>query len=307
MGVITGGNDNSFKTADYIYGRVRRLLKSFDAANLIDEGEFPTYTKDVLKLLKAGAYMETQALVPVKNKRAKLPDNFEYLYVAYKCNPIDNVKATRKHIQPGGFAFVTEVESAIVESYNDCVIDCCEEQHKVVNRIQVQHYVLEQKSDYREFGNVKPLQLSPNVKDSYCLDGHHNMLNNSAYEITIDNGYIYTNFDDNDYIYLKYYSLPMDEEGNLLVPNEESTEQAIMWYIVYQILLSNWFNGSIPDIQNKWQKAEAEYEKAFATAKYHNKLTSFADTINYMRTKRGTNKMVYFTGATGNTNFQRTR
>lgn len=303
MGLITASNPNEFKSASFIYSKVRRFLKSFDAANLIDEGEFPTYTKEVLKDLGVGAYMETQAVLPIKDFKTKLPDDFEYLYAAYKCSRMGSgLKGETKHLQNTSFGFQIETDHRTIETHGNCQIECCV--NKTVERISVKHYVVE--SESCDYNNICLLRLSPNVSYDACIGDKSNFLNNSSYEITINNGVLSTNFTD-DYVYMKYWALPIDEDGEMLVPNIESVEKAIEWYIIYQFLLSGWFNGTIPDIVNKTQYAESKYTQYHDRAKFENKFPSFAEMVNTIRTKRGINKMVYFTNQYTNTNFQRTR
>ena len=176
----------------------------------------------------------------------------------------------------------------------------------IVEEIRVEQYVIEEKNNLQRFGNVVPLRLSPNVDRDICVDGGINFLNNSLYEITFKNGYIHTNFDDGS-IYMKYYAFPMDTEGNIMIPDIQSLEDTIKWYIIYQILLSAWFNNTIPDIQGKWQKAEQLYMAARADARYYMKLPAFAEMVNSIRNKRSMNPLVFFSSQYSNTNFQRSR
>lgn len=303
MGVITPSNTTEFKPSKYLFSKVRRFLSSYDAASLLDEGEFPTYVKEVLKSLPA-SYKESQALIKIENGSGKLPDDFEYLYSAYKCSPMDNYpKTPTKHLQNSSFGFTTEIKSEINEN-NGCSISVCDK--PTTQTITVENYVIEQRPINLEFGNLRPLRLSPNLIRDVCVDeGQRFFLNSSAYEISIDNGRIYANFD--DHVYMKYYAFPIDEDGDILIPGIEQLEKTIEWYIIYQILLSTWFNSSVPDIQNKWQKAEMEYEKYRAEYKYLSKLQSFSEAVNSIRNARGGNNLVFFSKQMGNTHFQSSR
>src|SRR3954468_16670538 len=99
MGVISPTNTTEFKSAEFVYSKVRRFLSSYDAANLIDEGEFPTYAKEVIRSIGNGAYIEGQAVLIPNNFQCALPDDFGFFHAVYKCSPISSSKSTLKHLQ----------------------------------------------------------------------------------------------------------------------------------------------------------------------------------------------------------------
>lgn len=304
MGIISGASANKFKSSVYIYSKVKRFLKSFDSVNLIDEGEFNTYTKEVLRRLGVGIYKEAKAVVPIKNFKAELPDDFTMLYSAYKCSLFTDDIKKEVHKQPG-FAYTIDITDEIIDK-NGCEIECCESNSRILEKININTTVTIDGTTERgriSFGNIIALRLSPNVNRDFCVDECENLSSSSILEITINDGYLYTNFD-NDHVYMKYYAFPVDEDGNIEIPDIETIEKAIEWYIIYQLMLTFWFNSDVQDIQQKFQKAEIEYEKAFAEAKYEMKLPAFSELINAIRNQRSQNKLVYFTRQYSNSNFQ---
>ena len=84
MGKISSSTTN-FKSAEYIYSKIKREFKSFGGVNLLDDADFPLYTAEVLKSLDAGVYKEEDAFLFVRNGKACLPRDFGYMFAAYKC------------------------------------------------------------------------------------------------------------------------------------------------------------------------------------------------------------------------------
>lgn len=287
MSTITPELNGVFKSAAPLFSKVRRFLTSYNAANAIDDGEFPTYVGEVLGSLGIGIFAEKDAVVKVKNFKAKLPRDFSVLYAAYKCTPSLNTKDT---IHPqGGVSVFNDITWEVLEASPGCEIDVCTSNTKVIEKVTVRQFVKEEHLT-TNFVNPVLLRLSPNTKRDKCLHDCANLLASSVYEITLDEGFIYTNFD-NDAILLKYYALPLDENGIPSIPDIEWVERAIEWYIIYRITLQWWYNSSVPDLEKRLQYAEAKYNEFYDKSKFWIKHPSFSRVINLIRRVRSTNKV----------------
>lgn len=311
MGNITAFNRNLFKSSKHLFSRVKELLESYDLVNKIDDGKFPQYIKDVLTdHLGIGVYRETQAVIAVNDYHAFLPEDYYIFYAAYRCSrhDIKGENCNNEIIHPqSGFKFVTDVTKEYILDTGSCEITASEDAQRVLEYINVKTYVIEEKDNFDcSFKGIGPLKLSPNVGPK---NHHHNSINinhSCLDEITIDEKHIHTNFKD-DYIYMKYYGFPIDEDGQIEIPDVPHVENAMLWYIVYNTLLGYWYNSSVPDIQNKWQDAEQRFLREIAEAKYYLKLPSFTQMVNSLRNRDSQNKLRFMTGQFTNTNFQRTR
>lgn len=294
MGVITPDHQDIFKSASHIFSKVRRDLSSFADANLIDEGEFPTYVKEVLRMLGIGVYKESEAVVKVKNYKAKLPCNFVQLYAAYKCTPTVNTNDVI-HQQGQPISVYNDITWEILEASGDCSIttpNVTSPDPRIIEHISVRQYVREQTVDLN-FTNPILLRLSPNVKRDRCAEDCQNTLSTSPFEIAISNGYLLTNFKE-DAIYMKFYEFPMDDDGIPMVEDEERLEKCIEFYIKYQLMLNWWTNGTVPNLENRWQFYEKEYNFWFAERKYFQKTPAFAMMVNTIRKNRAVNKIAIF-------------
>jgi len=288
LGLITGYSQNNFISAEEIYSKIRREFKSFTSSNLIDEGEFPIYTKEVLDKLGMSAMQECEAILDIENKKHKLPYNFQQLHAAYKCTP--SFSKTDAIWHPQQSSTVRNDITCETIGVSNCKIECCYTE-TVLEKITIQQFIKDDCS-YRNYCNPVLLRLSPNVKSS-CSSDCLNLHASSIFEISINNGYLYTNFDEGS-VYIKYYGLPTDEDGLPMIPDITEIKKAVEWYIKYQLLLNWWFNSEVQDIQNKWSKAEQLYQQYMSEARYISKLPSFSEMVNAIRNQRANNKVTFF-------------
>lgn len=296
-------NNINFKSSEIIYSKVRRFLKSFDFAGLIDEGEFPTYTKEVLNRLGIGVYKEQRAVLTVTNGKACLPSNFKYYQAAFKCE-IDEYswrdKQNTAHLQ-SSLAFERDVTQDFFLDYDNCAISCYKDGRSIIESINIKTTAYT-KAD-ATFNKIIPLNVSKHVDRDLLATEDIHLEGGGYYDISFDNNNVYTTFKEG-VVYIEFFGLPIND-GELEYPDIQWVEKAIEWYIIYQILLSFMFNSTVPDIMNKVAKAEKEYMDAIIEAKYYLKMPSFQTSINLIRRKRNTNKLNFFTSNYRGSQFQR--
>jgi hypothetical protein len=286
MGLISGYNQNLFVSAEQIYSKIKREFKSFTGSNLIDDGEFPTYTAEILKFLGVGALREARAIIELVDNKASLPKDFKELYAAYNCEKHNS--STEVWRGQGESSIRQDITCEVYGQRDNCNI-CCE-QENLIQKVTTQMFIKD--TCYTDnFSNLQLLRVSPNVH-SMCSTDCANIKHTSNKEITFDNGIIKANFSGN--IYMEYYAFPLDCDGLPMVPDNLKIQKAIEWYIKYQILLNFWFSDDVSNIQNKWSKAEQEYNRWLNEARHELKLPAFATLMNEARNKRANNMLSFF-------------
>lgn len=286
MGKITGAANTTFRDASFIYSKIKRQLKSYVDAGLVDENEFPIYTKEVLDKLGNGALMETEGIVEIINGKGELPADMVRLHSAYRCHQVNSSKTkTTKHLQ-NEFFLETDITCEVRET--DHCFPC---KDKVIKSVHIKEYV-NSCINQCEYDNFVLLRLSPNVK-SRCAENCLNMFATTNQEISIEDKTVLTNFD-NGFIFVKYYSMPVNEDGIPMVPDNVNIMNAVEWHIKYQLLQNLWFNSDAADLSNKWQVAAQEADKWMAEARFEVRLPSFATMMNGARNKRVFNAVNYF-------------
>lgn len=287
MGKITGAGLNNFKSAEYLYSKIKREFKSFAAVNLLDDLDFPQYTADVLNMLGNIAYKESIELLHLENGKADLPCDFKQLYAAYNAKDKKENYLERKILQ-NSQVFENDITDEVIQTYYDGACLNCNKDEKVLQRITIRQYVNEGILN-TEYDELELLTPSPNAQ-KYCINNKLKIHQSKAKEFTINNKQIFTNFKC-DRIVLQYYAFPIDENGMPEIPDIIEIERAVEWYIKWQILLNFWLVDDVQNVVNKWQKAEELFNHYFGEAKYIGKLPSFSTLVNYLRNVRGINKL----------------
>lgn len=289
MGNITGYSQNNFKSAKYVFSKIKRDFRSFNSANLLDENDFPQYVADILKQIGNSAFKEERAVLIVKNGKAKLPKDFMQLHAAYKCCG-DNNNNSRQHLQRKS-VFENHIDCDIVKVKRGCEIEC-DNNNGLIQRVTIKEYVNDNDCNIQNYNRVSLLKLSPNVRQ-HCADDCLNFLCSAQDEITINNRAIFTNFDDGD-IFMLYYAFPYDEDGIPMIPDNVEMEKLLEMYIKWQVLLNYWTVSDVPDILQRAQYYEAAYNKAHAEVNFNSKLPGFSTLTNDIRSRRGINKTAFF-------------
>ena len=255
---IDSNTQLAFKSADSLFADVKRFLKSYDSANLIDEGEFPSYIPQVLRLLGRGVMKDSEAIIKVNSKIIELPQDFEYIYEAYRCKDNTQRKVKRTYEQGGAVLYNDITRDIIYKDSNNCLLTCWQKNSQILERVTIKQMVADSECIIN-FSYPTRLYLT-NKSISTLSPSEFSLANAGEHAAVIDGNKLHINFED-DWIYLKYYGFPYDEYGVPMIPDIESVYQALKWYIIYQVSLSWWWNNEVPDIQNRWQEAEMQYNQ----------------------------------------------
>lgn len=282
-------SQNKFKSASFIFSKIKRELSSLHGVGKIDEADFALYTAEVLKELGCANYKESEAILTVKDGKANLPKDFMLLYAAYKCHKSTD-EINELHFQRGYF-LLNDITCEVLGQSNKCKLDCGEFD-KVLQKITVREYVGNDVCRVRGWEVSNLLTLSPNVHD-LVIEHSPNFHHSCADEISISDGQVFTNFKKCD-IFLQYYAFPFDEDGAPMIPDIIQVEKAVEFYIKYQLFLNYWLDGSVPDIQNKLGKLEQLYKEALGEAKFINKLPGFQTMLHSAKMKRKLNSASFF-------------
>lgn len=280
MSVINPGNNLQFKTTDSLFGRIRKRLRSFNAAGIIDEGDWYYLIKDLLNQIGCAVYDEREAVIIIKDFKAPLPEDFMYMYAAYKCTP--NIVEGKSTVFPqtGFVMYLDETH----ESYQNKRTRCGARREMCGDKVTIRT-VIEGQPIAMNLDSPVLLRLSGNAK-GICADKCANLFAKSPAEITISGGHIFTNFN-NDSILMKYYAFAVDKDSGLpLVPDNTFIEKALEDYIIYRTLEDLFINGEAPDIENRYRLAKMNSDVSLAQAVHLAKLPSFQAVLNKIRVDR---------------------
>ena len=213
---------------DDIIAKVKRDLQKYTDAGLVDEDEL--YRDLVFALKKFGndvTYLQ-ETVVEVKDGYAELPRNFFSLYLAYLCEPFAyTVKDVEFHDLQSSHYYVERTKQT--SKWSECEA-CCDTKEETYVRENL----------YFNSGRVEFFYKNPTllklgkafVKDSCHADCRNKIVRDNPNEIVINNYRLQANFNEGS-IYLQYYGLPKDEDGNIEVP--ESANGHLELYIEYYL------------------------------------------------------------------------
>jgi len=285
MGKINPENLLQFKSTQPMFDRISKRLASFDAMNLIDTGDFHKHVAYVIEQLGQAVFQECEAIVPIKDRKGKLPENMKRLHGMYKCTPEFRTTQSINEQKPWVYMYQTEIT-------NECPNRCkFEHKHEGETKVVIRTFVNGDELTL-SYKNPIMLRLSPNVRH-LCTDDCPSLFQGEPDEVTIDdNGTIHTVFD-NDSIFMQYYGLPMDENELPMIPVQEDVEKAVEYFIYTQLFEELYWNSAVPNIANMLQDARQQYNFYIAQARYWAKLPSFAKMVNSIRKMRSRNKFYY--------------
>jgi len=287
MGKINPENLLQFKSTGPMFDRISKRLASYDALSLIDTGDFHKHVAYVMEQLGEAVFQECEALIPIKDRKGKLPENLKRLHAMYKCTPTFRSTQSINEQKPWIYMYQTEITK---ECPNKCKF---EHKHDGETKVVIRTFV-NGDDVVTSFRNPILLRLSPNVRHKdFCTNDCPSLFRGEADEVTIDdNRTIHTVFD-NDSIFMQYYGLPMDDNDLPMIPVQEDIEKAVEYYIYSQLFEELYWNSAVQNIAQMLQDARVQYDKYLGQARYWAKLPSFAKMVNSIRKMRSRNKFYY--------------
>lgn len=205
------------------------------------ESDFSTYTKDIDKvsikydvieqLRKFGLNIAEnyEIVLQVQNSKAQLPDNFKSLNLALKLSPQGCDTSDLEDLYDS-YIYKERIESPryFDEVNQEYINPTCS---KVVT--EVIHY---KNKNYKFYYDYEWLSLAEGLNktdlSADCLNLHPMIQGKYPYRISITNNTLNTNFSEGQ-IYLQYKSLPVDENGEVVIP--EYTTGDILTYITQYV------------------------------------------------------------------------
>lgn len=274
-------SEYNFKSSEPLFARIKEDLSSYDSVGLIDEGKFYQYIKYIIDTLGISFYEEKDAILYVKQFKADLPVDFSILDIAYKCTPFTTTAPQPDCLQWTfvGYNKITEQQS----SADACMINCIGDPNptQVISQFYVKDVPV-----INTYHMPFILRLSKNVSRDRCTENCKNKyVSHSPYEISIDNRYVYTNFD-NDSIYMKYYAFPVDEDGLPMIPDNAIIEDCIEYYIKYRLFEQMHLNGDDANIERKVVMLKQLADEKMKEAKFFGKFPKFETMVGVIRDTR---------------------
>ena len=219
----------SSSNVDMIISKVLRDLNKYADAGLINEEELYSDAISELKRFGNDICVLQEAFVEVKNGYGQLPEQFFSLALAVECEPSHyEAHHIEWHDLQNSVFYKERVEVGNV--WNECE-SCC--QTKTENVIRENVYFDKGALEFY-YKNPRRLRLAKTMQKSVCHSKCKNSYTeNNPHEINILNRKtIQANFNSGT-IYIKYYGLPVAEDGTMDIP--ETGNGHLNKYIEYYL------------------------------------------------------------------------
>jgi len=201
--------------AQALIEEVKNSLRKYSDAGLLDENSL--YRDIVLGLKRFGNDVMTlqETVLEVKSNEARMPQGFFSLSAAWLCEPMNYTHENPEiHSLQSSFFYKERIEKDIKWSECDA---CCNDVTERIVRENV--YFNGSKIGHFNYKNPQLLSLGKTFKKSACHSQCRNLfVRDNPNEIIINGTTLSANFKEGN-IYMKYYGLPLDEEGDIEIPD----------------------------------------------------------------------------------------
>jgi hypothetical protein len=289
------------------------ILETIEDMNMADGPAnmklFRRWAYDVGRLLITDEQLERRiTIIPVDSYRVKLPDNFQFIdEIAAK------VGCKNTSLKAVATQYKMDMEDGCELELNlkchgcpkpDCDCDASEYIIEVDRTLGLSRPAYSSSPlskaqgsggllhDYGynktpQHDNFILMSPSTDYKEMYQ---HHlpdciNLQLKSDLVYYIQNGIIETNFKEGE-ILLIYFSLPVDENSNILIPDTTEAIEAFQEYMIFKYYKREYLKSSRPDDQNKYKQAEADFDRKMRIAKAKLQIPAFQEIAKMWKNTR---------------------
>lgn len=255
-------------TITQLKAEIKTDFKSYEESGLIDDISLDLWIRNALQRFGGNIQTLQEKTIEVSNGQAKLPDNFYSLHLAVKCAP------TKHEVICGEEDELQSVYQYRVRTEAQREWDNQSNQYKTESYKEVTEKIFfhngKSEVDFH-YRHTNFLRLTKGfVKEKChksCVNLSKHLTYDSPYEINIQGDYVQANFN-KGFIYIQYYGLQTNEEGDILIPDMSSSRvyEYLMYHCKRRILENIWQNGDEDNLQNKIQYMLQMERDAFSVA-----------------------------------------
>jgi hypothetical protein len=201
-----------------LIAQIKSDLSKYDDAGLIDDTSL--YRDITLGLKRFGndVMILQETMVEVKNGYGELPQSFFSLYSAYLCNPAGFTSTQFIHQDPLISSIVYKEKVINEKVWSECDASC----ETITENVIRENVYFNGKAIQLRYSNPTLLTLGKSFNKSNCHSACRNKLvRDNPNEIVILDYRLQANFNEG-YIYMQFYGLPTDEEGNIEIPETKN-------------------------------------------------------------------------------------
>lgn len=258
---------------------IRTSMKSYDAANLIDDISIQNWVIDELKRFGSNIMDLHPEVLFVRNGKATLPDNYWHLRLAAR------VKVTDFNLDEDGDSSLSRNLYDTIE--RGATWSTTGETGEVTEKTYTTTVSIDRKRVELHYNSPTLLKISRGVVrkrlDFECVNLSDRMANQSPFEIIINNRTVQTNFKEG-FIYIQYYGFLSDEDGEIIIPETQHNrlKTYLEYFVKMKLIEELALNSDDPNKVNLLQyfegKARNEFSLAMTEAKF--------ESLNWKETRK---------------------
>lgn len=266
-------------TLNEFVAEIKSSLKSYDNAGYLDEISIRRWVTDELKRFGTNIMTHFEKTFEVKNSTVKLPNNFWGIRIALKVKPKGyKIVKGEKDALLDSFIWTEQItRTAYWDDWTDVFVT--EAENTISERIYLNRGELIVDLYY-----VQPLLLTVHEgfdrqffkKDSFNI--HPDISKSSLHDIILNSKTIYTNFP-NGHIYLQYYGLNEDENGEVVIPDTSNGHliKYLEYYVKYRIMEDIMVNTPDQSVINALNLYNQQKDDTFTLAMTEAKFSTISD------------------------------
>ncbi len=252
----------NYISSEELYAEIREEMSSYFNTGAVDDILFPRWTIYCIKRFKKSTMQIEATTLDIKNYKADLPKNFDSARSVWSCN-VNYVNVMSPQIKYHQHDIrLTEYGRCDCPPELPCECDPCKKD---------KDYQVTYKSSGELLYSFRKSQLltpSGVRTKNRCTDNCLNFRPTTEDTFEIDGCHLYTSIPEGK-LYIEYYAENMDEEGNVMIPDNIYVQQYIMAYIRYKLfkkLLDSTTDESFNQMNYKYQEAKRDRNEAFIHA-----------------------------------------
>lgn len=257
-------------TLDQLMSSVESDMSTFADEGMINRGIAIKVVRKVNEDLGLKINKERHAVIEVKNHKADLPADFQYLQLAMMSGMTQSYH-TNAGEQLGNLTEEHQAPTLLPVTSLCDPLAAGQQTNDAGGKFYVTQRYQERIVEHRD---LHPVRLTP-MSMKHCAGDspHRHHGREASYHIEIEEGYITTSFEEG-HLFLSYLTDMTDEEGNVLVLDHPLLTEYYE-YSVKKHLLENWMLNSNADVVNKLMYIKNEQKEARIRA------LNFINTIEY--------------------------
>lgn len=246
---------------DNILANIKIDFEKYDAAGFINEEKLYQDAVRATKRFGNDMALVYDVMIEVKNGKADLPENFQSMQLAYKCEPVGYKSEEDTKSLLFSSIYYERIESTA--SWSECE-SCCDEQKESIISENVYLDSGKKVTFYYNSPTLLRITKSPTSGKYGCQAQCKNMYvhaNETPYHMRIERNQIHFNFEEG-HIFFRYFGLPLDDNGNVDIPTspnghlEEYVELHLKRKLIERLMINNDAQPGLPNLYAVVQQQE---------------------------------------------------